>query len=119
MEAIAGQVAFFKEHAPLLHNGDLYRLIAPYGHRRATWMSVSADRAHAIVGDYVILGQPNRGKSRLYLRGLDAEARYHAVSTDGRFEATRSGGEFMRIGIDDSDLGPDFASRIYLVDRVD
>ena len=119
LEAIAGQVAFFKEHAPLLHNGDLYRLIAPYGHRRAAWMSVSADRAHAIVGDYVILGQPNRGKSRLYLRGLDAEARYHAASTDGRFEATRSGGEFMRIGIDDSDLGPDFASRIYLVDRVD
>ncbi|NEG88837.1 alpha-galactosidase [Bifidobacterium aerophilum] len=118
LDEIAEQVAFFKEHAPLLHNGDLYRLRAPYDHRRMAWMSVDADRAHAIVGDYVILGIPNRPKSRLYLRGLDETARYRVVSTDGRFDAVRSGGELMRAGIDDTDLGPDFASRIYLVDRV-
>ncbi|KAB8287173.1 alpha-galactosidase [Bifidobacterium ramosum] len=115
---IADQVAFFKEHAPLLHNGDLYRLVAPYDHRRMAWMSVAADRAHAIVGDYVILGVPNKPKSRLRLRGLDETARYRVVSTDGRFDAVRSGGELMRIGIDDTDLGPDFASRVYLLDRV-
>lgn len=114
---IADQVAFFKSHAELLHNGDLYRLVAPFDHRRMAWMSVSSDRAHAIVGDYVILGVPNKPKSRLYLRGLDTDARYHVTSADGRFDAVRSGGELMHVGIDDTDLGPDFASRIYLVDR--
>ncbi|MBW3092418.1 alpha-galactosidase [Bifidobacterium sp. 82T10] len=118
LDEIAKQVAFFKEHASLLHNGDLYRLRAPYGHRQAAWMSVSADRAHAIVGDYVILGVPNRPKSRLLMRGLDETASYRVISSDGKFDATRTGGELMHIGIDDTDLGPDFASRVYLVDRV-
>ncbi|KAA8818788.1 alpha-galactosidase [Bifidobacterium rousetti] len=158
LDEIARQVAFFKERAPLLHNGDLYRLRAPYDHRQAAWMVVSADRAHAIVGDYVILGVPNRHKSRLRLRGLDADALYRVTTVAGpgldpddalrgrlgysaedvgevagadagevAGEAriaggapgvVRSGAELMRIGLDDTNVGPDFASRLYLVDRL-
>ena len=113
---IAAQVAFFRTHADLLHNGDLYRLRAPYDHRQAAWMCVAADRSRAIVGDYVILGVPNRPKSRLRLRGLEAGRRYRVRSTDGAFDAVRSGGELMCVGVDDTDLGPDFAARVYLVD---
>ncbi|PST45585.1 alpha-galactosidase [Bifidobacterium callitrichos] len=162
LDEIARQVAFFKEHAPLLHNGDLYRLRAPYDHRQAAWMVVSADRAHAIVGDYVILGVPNRHKSRLHLRGLDADAMYRVTTAPGPglgpddalrgrlgysaedegigAETTgtatsaesgtdtkaapitpgvvRSGAELMHIGINDTNIGPDFASRLYLIDRL-
>ncbi|MBT1172761.1 alpha-galactosidase [Bifidobacterium sp. MA2] len=148
LDEIARQVAFFRKYAPLLHDGDLYRLRAPYDHRRAAWMTVSSDRRHAIVGDYVILGVPNRPKSRVRLRGLDEDALYRVTSlsrleipdgdaadgiagaaTDGAgvvrgpipdgVSVVRSGGELMRIGIDDTNIGPDFAARIYLVDRID
>ncbi|RSX53106.1 alpha-galactosidase [Bifidobacterium goeldii] len=147
---IAQQIAFFRKYAPLLHNGDLYRLRAPYDHRQAAWMTVSSDRRHAIVGDYVVLGVPNRPKSRVRLRGLDEDALYRVTSlsrleipdddddeVDSIAGATpgdagtvrgsipdgvavvRSGGELMHIGIDDTNIGPDFAARIYLVDRLD
>lgn len=115
---IADQVAFFKQHAPLVHNGDLYRLRSPYDLRQASWMVVSRDRTQAIVGDYVIMGVPNRPNSRVQLRGLEPGASYRVTSNDGAFEAVRSGAELMRIGIDDTTIGPDFASRVYVLEQV-
>ena len=131
LAVIAAQVAFFKRHADVVHNGDFYRLIDPASKRRAAWMAVSRDRSEAVVMDMTILMQPNAPSSRLRLQGLRPDAEYRVLTVDlsqrdyGLDEhgcqggTVRTGAELMRIGIDDSTVHThDFASRIYLVTEV-
>ena len=92
LTAIRRQTAFFKAFAPLIHNGDFYRLVSPCDHRQAAWMTVAADCSQAIVADFCILGVPNRPSSRLRLQGLDP-ARWYEVryrDADGLAEAAQS-----------------------------
>ncbi|NMM94594.1 alpha-galactosidase [Bifidobacterium oedipodis] len=82
LAAIRRQTAFFKTFAPLIHNGDFYRLAAPAGNRKTAWMSVAADRSQALVADFCILGVPNRPLSRLHMQGLDPERWYEVRYRD-------------------------------------
>ncbi|BDR52266.1 alpha-galactosidase [Bombiscardovia nodaiensis] len=130
MEAVRQQVAFYKQYRSVIQTGDFYRLRAPYSNSRCAWMVVSQDRKTAIIGDYLILLEPNGPYTRLKLEGLDHEASYRVSCTgpstiDGK---EFRGDELMRVGMVDSDaasgelggvnpLGTthDFDSRLFIL----
>lgn len=129
--AIAGQVAFYKEHRELFQFGRFRRLRSPFeGDGNVTaWMVVSDDRREAIVGTYVVLNRPSPGPVRIRLAGLDADAIYalsiwppdgdagdvRAADADpGAAQSaitTRGGDELMAIGLELSGERDEVASR--------
>lgn len=77
-ERVSQQIAWYKEHRQLLHQGRFHRLVSPFegdGNETA-WMTVADDRRHALVGWYRTLSHALPGPSLLPLRGLDAATRY-------------------------------------------
>jgi alpha-galactosidase len=77
-EAVAAQVAFYRERRDLFQFGRFVRLRGPWdgdGNETA-WAVVSPDRRHAIVGWYRVLSRPMPGPAVLRLAGLAPELRY-------------------------------------------
>ncbi len=72
-DEVREQIAFFKKHQALIHQGDFYRLMSGnhYG-----WMVVSKDKKQAILGYYKILATPNPSLKRIALTGLCEEYSY-------------------------------------------
>ena len=70
-------VAAYKEIRPVVQQGELYRLVSPYGHSYASEMFATSDGRRAVVFVWGL----NRGPCRdfvppIRLEGLDAERRY-------------------------------------------
>jgi alpha-galactosidase len=90
-------------------------------------MTVSLDSRRAVVGHYRVLNRPNRGPSRLRLRGLDPNAFYRvSVWPAGEDPVSaantgiRGGDELMRVGLlvasdnpTDSRRVGDFTARLF------
>jgi alpha-galactosidase len=128
-QAVADQIAYYKERRELFQRGRLVRLRSPFdgdGNETA-WMTVSPDSRRAVVGHYRLLNRPNRGPSRLRLRGLDPKASYRVSVWPAGADAVatantgiRGGDELMRIGLlvasedraDSQRLG-DFTARLF------
>jgi alpha-galactosidase len=121
------QIAWFKERRTLLQFGRFVRLRSPFegdGNETA-WMTVSADRRHALAGWYRVLARPEPGPATLRLRGLDPAATYRvAVWPDderlARLNAVpRGGDDLMANGLildDDRRSAPqrgDFQARLF------
>lgn len=132
--AIRDQVAFYRDHRDVLQLGRFRRLRSPFeGDRNAAaWMSVSPDRARAVVGWYRILNRADPGPERLRLRGLDPTRRYRVTPwpvTGDRWEQinalVRGGDDLMGVGLffeatrhEAPALG-DFAARVFALDAVE
>jgi alpha-galactosidase len=128
-QAVADQIAYYKERRELFQRGRLVRLRSPFdgdGNETA-WMTVSPDSRRAVVGHYRLLNRPNRGPSRVRLRGLDPKASYRVSVWPAGADAVatantglRGGDELMRIGLlvasedraDSQRLG-DFTARLF------
>ena len=121
------QIAFYKHHRELIHNGTFYRLQSPFkGDRQTAWMLVSQDQHTALLGTFKVLNQVNRSHQRLQLKGLAADKVYRL---EGR---TYTGAELMRVGLvttdassgqllEDSEQEPsyDFDSKLWLFEAED
>jgi alpha-galactosidase len=128
-QEVAGQVAYYKARRELFQRGRLVRLLSPFAGdgNETAWMVVSPDTRRAVAGHYRALNRPNRGPSRLRLRGLDPKASYRvsvwpagddpvSIANSG----VRGGDELMRIGlqvasddpVDSRRLG-DFTARLF------
>lgn len=121
------QIAFYKHHRELIHNGTFYRLQSPFkGDRQTAWMLVSQDQHTALLGTFKVLNQVNRSHQRLQLKGLAADKVYQL---EGR---TYTGAELMRVGLvttdassgqllEDSEQEPsyDFDSKLWLFEAED
>mmetsp|Transcript_26804 Transcript_26804/g.29229 ORF Transcript_26804/g.29229 Transcript_26804/m.29229 type:complete len:160 (+) Transcript_26804:527-1006(+) len=74
------QIDFFKQIAPIVRWGDLYRLWDPFKASLAAWMYVSRDKSEAIAFAYSTNADHwNNIVPRLPLMGLIAEAEYEVV----------------------------------------
>ncbi|MCI9331580.1 MAG: alpha-galactosidase [Oscillibacter sp.] len=76
-EVIRRQIAFFKKHQALIHQGDYYRLSDPFQNGPYTaWEQVSPDKREALV--FVVSGPAQGGPPLLNLRlkGLEPSFRY-------------------------------------------
>lgn len=70
-------VETYKRIRPTVQRGDLYRLVSPYGHSRASVMFVNETKTHAIVFLWGLeRSQPRDVVPPLKLQGLDADRRY-------------------------------------------
>ena len=121
------QIAFYKRHRELIHNGTFYRLQSPFKEDGQTaWMLVSQDQNTALLGTFKILNQVNRSHQRLQLKGLAADKVYRL---EGR---VYTGAELMRVGLvttdassgqllEDSEQKPsyDFDSKLWLFEAED
>ena len=121
------QIAFYKRHRELIHNGTFYRLQSPFkGDGQTAWMVVSQDQNTALLGTFKVLNQVNRSHQRLQLKGLAADKVYRL---EGR---TYTGAELMRVGLvttdassgqllEDSEQKPsyDFDSKLWLFEAED
>ena len=121
------QIAFYKRHRELIHNGTFYRLQSPFkGDGQTAWMVVSQDQNTALLGTFKVLNQVNRSHQRLQLKGLAADKVYRL---EGR---TYMGAELMRVGLvttdassgqllEDSEQKPsyDFDSKLWLFEAED
>ena len=121
------QIAFYKRHRELIHNGTFYRLRSPFkGDGQTAWMLVSQDQNTALLGTFKVLNQVNRSHQRLQLKGLAADKVYRL---EGR---AYTGAELMRVGLvttdassgqllEDSEQKPsyDFDSKLWLFEAED
>ncbi|QLB50715.1 alpha-galactosidase [Streptococcus sanguinis] len=121
------QIAFYKRHRELIHNGTFYRLQSPFkGDGQTAWMVVSQDQNTALLGTFKVLNQVNRSHQRLQLKGLALDKVYRL---EGR---AYTGAELMRVGLvttdassgqllEDSEQKPsyDFDSKLWLFEAED
>jgi len=121
------QIAFYKRHRELIHNGTFYRLQSPFkGDGQTAWMLVSQDQNTALLGTFKVLNQVNRSHQRLQLKGLAVDKVYRL---EGR---SYTGAELMRVGLvttdassgqllEDSEQKPsyDFDSKLWLFEAED
>ena len=121
------QIAFYKRHRELIHNGTFYRLQSPFkGDGQTAWMVVSQDQNTALLGTFKVLNQVNRSHQRLLLKGLALDKVYRL---EGR---AYTGAELMRVGLvttdassgqllEDSEQKPsyDFDSKLWLFEAED
>lgn len=121
------QIAFYKCHRELIHNGTFYRLQSPFkGDGQTAWMVVSQDQNTALLGTFKVLNQVNRSHQRLQLKGLAADKVYRLEG------CAYTGAELMRVGLvttdassgqllDESEQKPsyDFDSKLWLFEAED
>lgn len=133
------QIAFMKDHRDLIGNGTFYRLISPFTEStvglqpgsEASWMVVSPDRRHALVGYYRMIMPVNEGYRTLKLAGLDPSLEYTLKDTVFPLPAAKTtwfGDELMQRGFDISDTGfgpfttnmyqGDYLTRLFEVDAL-
>lgn len=92
---IKRQILDYKRIDALVLNGDLYRLIDPFGDKWFAEMIVSKDKTEAYVVGERLRGVPNDITRRIKLDGLDPDRNY-TVEESG---VTASGKSLMRIGL--------------------
>ena len=90
-EVVRGQIALYREFAPLITKGYYYRLSDPVKDPIAAWMHVSRDRKEALVSAVNLETHFNSPQRYIRLRGLDPNAMYHLVDTSGKSETTTWG----------------------------
>ena len=94
-ELVKQQVAQYHAYAPLVQDGDFYRLINPFeDENRCAWMSVSPDRSEALA-TFIVPKTRVNFTSCLRLAGLDPD-RFYKDSLTG---SVRSGSLLMNAGI--------------------
>lgn len=77
------QVAMYKKYNPLIRTGDYYR-IASYSqnHEWDAWEVVSIDKKEALVTLVQVLNHPSYHSTKVMLKGLSAELKYHVTIED-------------------------------------
>lgn len=94
-ELVKKQVAQYHAYAPLVQDGDFYRLVSPFEDEKCcAWMSVSADKSEALV-TFAVRRTTVHFTSYLRLAGLDPNRMYQDDFTG----AIRSGAVLMNAGI--------------------
>ncbi|MEP6682872.1 MAG: alpha-galactosidase [Parafilimonas sp.] len=69
-------IATYKKVRNIVLYGDLYRLLSPYENRRAALMYVSENKDSALVFSFLQKKETYPDKTKLLLKGLDANAQY-------------------------------------------
>ena len=112
-------IAAYKKIRNVVLYGDLYRLLSPYENRRAALMYVSENKDSALVFSFLQKKETYPDKSKLLLKGLDANAKYKLTEINkGSFSRlsdyegkTFSGASLMNVGLQ-FDMYNDYESAV-------
>lgn len=112
-EMVPGQIAAYKKYAPLIREGDYYR-IASYreNHMYDCYEIVSKDKSRAAVFFVQVLHEPSVKSRKIRLQGLDEHALYEV---DGR---QYPGSTLMYAGLLRERMRGDFQAEVIEVRRV-
>lgn len=94
-EEVKDQVKKFKAYAPLIQNGDYYRLSDPLKDELGAWAFVSEDRSEALVNVVMLKQHGNMTVNYVKMRGLVPEAYYRIDGHDRLY----SGAALMQAGL--------------------
>ena len=92
---IAEQTAQYKKIAPLVVNGDFYRLVSPFEDDDCAWMFAAKDQSEAFAVYTRQLLRPAPNGKRIRFAGLDPNADYYIEELDRTF----GGDELMYAGL--------------------
>jgi len=120
-QAVAKQVAFYKEIRQTVQSGDFYRLKSPFEGNNCAWMFTSADKKEALVCFVNVLAIPNDSQPILRLQGLNNELDYSIKQVElgeaGREriadEKVLGGHRLINGNLRLAGVDGDFASRTY------
>lgn len=112
LDALRGQIAFYKENRRLIQFGDFYRLQSPFESNGAAWMFVSEDQTEAVAFVINVLGTPNPMDKYVTFRGLNEAYDYVIEGKDGVF-----GGDQLIHGGITLPVLKDFESVCYKIKR--
>ena len=113
-EAIKEQIAFYKSIREVIQKGSFYRLKNPQNGNEAAWNFVSEDKKTVIYCYFKILAEPLRINTPIRLKGLDENGIYKS-KTNG---ICYGGDELMYAGIVSKPILEDFASYVYVLEKV-
>ena len=115
LEMVSEQIDEYRRIAPLMQNGDYYRLIPPSDPRRITaWEYVSKDQSQVLMQAVIVRAQANPIAHRVYLRGLDEKAHYREKTSGNVY----TGAALMHAGLPLPPMIGDFQSAAFWFDRV-
>lgn len=109
-------VANYKRLAPVIWQGDLYRLVSPYEDSRAVLMYVNEDKTRSVLFSYTLHPLTDPNYSLVKLEGLDASKKYQVKEINlmsnnkNTFEESGtifSGDFLMKIGLKVSSSKPE------------
>ena len=113
-EAIKEQIAFYKSIREVIQKGSFYRLKNPQNGNEAAWNFVSEDKKTVIYCYFKILAESLRVNTPVRLKGLDENGIYKS-KTNG---ICYGGDELMYAGIVSKPILEDFASYVYVLEKV-
>lgn len=106
-DMVRKQIENYHKYAPLMHNGDYYRLIDPNkAMTHCAWEYVSEDRREALVTLAIIRGQIFK-QYFVKLRGLNPDMKYEVEYPDGKTDIFH-GDTLMNAGLNLSARYPDY-----------
>ena len=113
-EAIKEQIAFYKSIREVIQKGSFYRLKNPQNGNEAAWNFVSEDKKTVIYCYFKILAEPLRVNTPVRLKGLDENGIYKSKTSGICY----GGDELMYAGIVSKPILKDFASYVYVLEKV-
>ncbi|MHA2950076.1 alpha-galactosidase [Limosilactobacillus reuteri] len=120
---IKRQIAFMKEHRQLFQFGTFYRLQTPFESNIVSWLVVSPDKKHAIMGYFKILNDVNAEYRLQRIPGLNPSTEYKVKEEAGDNLGSFSGSELAKIGLVTTDASAgenkettDFYSKLFIFD---
>ena len=99
------QCAEYHKYFDVIHNGDLYRLIAPDSREEAAWVFVSPDKSEALLTVVVMMTWLHRNRY-VKLKGLDPDKKYKNDLTGEIY----TGRTLMNVGLSYPEYREDFTS---------
>lgn len=112
---VKGQVECYKSIRGLVQFGDFYRLISPFDHAAASWMTVSPDKRQAVLTYCVTVGEANLPVSYVRLQGLNPDWTYRVAETGNCYR----GDELMYAGLAISLGSRDFESIMWRLEAIE
>lgn len=112
LEELAEIIRLYKELAPTIQHGDLYRLVSIYGDEMSAYEYASVDGGEAVVFTFGKSMQFRRPLPRIRLKGLLPDTLYTVNGGNAV-----SGRGLMAIGIEPELIG-DFDSRMYQIKHI-
>lgn len=94
-EKVREQVRTFKQYAPLIQNGDCYRLTSPQTDEVGAWAFVSEDKKEVLFNAVMIRRHGNMTVNYVKLQGLDPEKFYKDQASGKSY----SGAALMEAGL--------------------
>ncbi|WNZ90305.1 alpha-galactosidase [Streptococcus iniae] len=118
-KAIAKQIDFYKANRVIFQKGLFTRLVSPFETNYLAWQVLSADGKKGFIAFYRQLIACNEVSYRLYLKGLDQDAKY-LINGGGYYY----GSSLMHAGLviaktDFEDGLKDFSSLLISIEKVD